>query len=263
MKLSVCIEMIFNKLPFEQRLKAVKNSGLSTAEIWGWAHYDTEMIKRALDESEMVLSSMCVDTRDSSLKAEYGKRGLLCKDSGKYFLEVAKESVKTAKALGVQNLIVTTGQQRTDATRDEQHANIVLALREAAPVFEDAGITCVLEPLNVLHDHIGYFLFSSYEAFGIIREVDNSSVKLLFDVYHQQISEGNLIPNIRDNIGLIGHFHIADNPGRNEPGTGEINYKNVFNAIREGGYSRYIGLEYVPVKPPEETLAEVIKLLTI
>ncbi|NLA77243.1 MAG: hypothetical protein GX851_05355, partial [Clostridiales bacterium] len=99
---------------------------------------------------------------------------------------------------------------------------------------------------------------SSYEGFGIVREVGSGNVKLLYDIYHQQITEGNLIPNIIKNIGLVGHFHAADNPGRHEPGTGEINYKNVFSAIDKSGYDGYIGLEYEPTLNSAESLKSLI-----
>ena len=104
-------------------------------------------------------------------------------------------------------------------------------------------MTIVLEPLNILVDHMGYYLVTSKEGFDVIREVNSPNVKLLFDVYHQQTSEGNLISNIRNNIDLIGHIHLGDVPGRKEPGTGEINYRNVFKAICESGYTGYCALE--------------------
>ena len=122
------------------------------------------------------------------------------------------------------------------------------------------GVTLVLEPLNVLHDHRGYYLWSSYEGFGIIEEVGSPAVKLLYDVYHQQISEGNLISNIKNNAHLIGHVHIADVPGRHQPGTGEINYKNVFAALDSAGYEGYTGMEFSPVGTSADAVKQTIAL---
>jgi hydroxypyruvate isomerase len=153
------------------------------------------------------------------------------------------------------------GQEIPEKPRHEQRANIVAALKAGAPIAEEAGVTLVLEPLNVLVNHKGYYLATSAEAFDILREVDSPNVKLLFDIYHQQITEGNLIANITANIGLIGHFHAADNPGRNELGTGEINYANVFKAIAATGYAGYVGLEYLPLADPAETLRGALRLL--
>ena len=129
-------------------------------------------------------------------------------------------------------------------------------------MFEEAGVTLVLEPLNVLTNHMGYFLDSSYEAFAIIEEVGSPAVKLLFDVYHQQISNGNLIDTIKKFGHLVGHYHIADVPGRNEPGTGEINYPNVFRAIDATGYQAYVGMEYRSLAPSADTFAAV-KAMTL
>ena len=135
-----------------------------------------------------------------------------------------------------------------------------MQLKNVAPLFEDAGVTLIVEPLNILCNHVGYYLDSSYEAFEICNEVGSPNVKVLYDIYHQQISEGNLIPTIRKYFDLIGHFHVADVPGRNEPGTGEINYRNVFKAIEDLGYDKYVGLEYEPTIDTAETIRKVLEL---
>ena len=260
LKFSPCIEMMFTDLDFEDRFSAVKKAGLSHAEFWGWSHRNLEKIAKASKESGVAISSMCIGTKDEALAAEYKAKALLQPDSAELLKKVCEESVKVAKELGVPALIITTGQERQDISRQEQHDYLVAALKAAAPVFEAAGITAVLEPLNILHDHKGYFLSSGYEAFDVIRQVNSPRIKLLYDIYHQQISEGNLIPNIRAHIDLIGHFHVADNPGRNEPGTGEINYKNIFAAIDALDYTGIIGLEYKPSTDPYSALKNTLAL---
>jgi len=257
---SACIEMMFRSLPFEERFEAVKNAGLGCAEFWGWSSRSLGDLRDASRKSGVRITSMCVGSKDPGLAAEYGKRALLSEDSGEVLFKVVEESIEAAKFLGVPALIITTGQERTDISHAEQHDCVVNALKQAAPLFERSGITAVLEPLNILCDHKGYFLSSGYEAFDIIREVGSPKVKLLYDIYHQQITEGNLIPNIRSNIGLIGHFHVADNPGRHEPGTGEINYKNVFKAIDELGYEGAVGLEYSPTGDDAQALKTTLAL---
>ena len=132
--------------------------------------------------------------------------------------------------------------------KKEKPAGVIVQFGGQTPLniaqeLKDAGVTIVLEPLNILVDHAGHFLTTSKEAFEMVKEVNNPYVKVLFDIYHQQITEGNVIRNITENIDLIGHFHIADNPDRNEPGTGEINYINVFKAIKKAGYDRYLAFE--------------------
>ncbi len=257
---SACIEMMFRSLPFCGRFAAVKEAGLDCAEFWGWADRDLAEIREAAQAAGVRITSMCVGTKDPALAAEYGRKALLSPDSGGTLAKVVEESIEAAKYLGVPALIITTGQERADVPHQEQHGYVVDALRRAAPLFEQSGIVAVLEPLNILCDHKGYFLSSGYEAFDIIREVGSPYVKLLYDIYHQQITEGNLIPNIRANIGLIGHFHAADNPGRHEPGTGEINYKNVFAAIDALGYKGVVGLEYSPTIDDAEALKNTAAL---
>jgi hydroxypyruvate isomerase len=130
-------------------------------------------------------------------------------------------------------------------------------LKRAHDVVEPHGVTLIVEPLNTLVNHKGYYLHHTAEAFEIVREVASPNVKILFDIYHVQIMDGNLIDIIRKNIASIGHFHVGDVPGRHEPGTGEINYTNVFHAIRETGFRDFVAMEYGPSKDPMITLAEV------
>ncbi len=257
---SVCIEMLFNELPFEERFLEVKKAGLRAAEIWGWSGRDLSAMKEAILESGVALAGMCVDSKDAGLRERYGKTPLVADGSAEVFCEVAAESVEMAKNLGVKKLIVTTGQERGELSRERQHENIVDALRSAAPIFEKGNITAVLEPLNVLIDHKGYYLSSSDEAADILHAVGSEHVKMLFDVYHQQITEGNVINNITNFIDLIGHFHIADNPGRREPGTGELNYANIFYAIENTGYDAYVGFEFSPTGSSAKAIAQTLGL---
>jgi len=122
-------------------------------------------------------------------------------------------------------------------------------------------MTLVLEPLNILVNHMGYYLTTTEESAEIIREVGSDYVKILYDVYHQQITEGNIINNIKNNIDLIGHIHIGDVPGRKQPGTGEINYKNVFKAIKETGYEGYVVFECGLTEPVEVAVPKMWALL--
>ncbi|MBN2307421.1 MAG: TIM barrel protein, partial [Candidatus Hydrogenedentes bacterium] len=155
-----------------------------------------------------------------------------------------KDCVPVSKRLGCQRFIVTTGNALLGVSRDAQHAACVAALKAAAPVAADAGITLVLEPLNLLVDHAGYYLSTSTEGFAIVEEVGSPAVKLLFDIYHQQITEGNLSLNILGNIEKIGHFHSANHPGRYELTTGEINYPYLMRAIDQTDYDGYFGMEF-------------------
>ena len=196
--------------------------------------------------------SVCAKNPDN---AEAFKNYPLVYAEGKdSFRAAAEETIAAAKELGVQTVIVTVGNARNDVTRYEQHTNIVKNIRAAAPLFEDSGIILVVEPLNVLCDHKGYYLDTSYEGFGIIEEIGSPNVRLLFDIYHQQISEGNIIPTVTANLEHIAHLHGAGHPGRHELQYGESNYRYIIDQIDKAGYKGSLGLEYSPILDPIESL---------
>jgi hydroxypyruvate isomerase len=137
---------------------------------------------------------------------------------------------------------------------------MVAGLKAAAPLLEEAGITLLLEPLNGKINHAGIYLESSDEGFEILREVGSPNVKLLFDIYHQHITEGDIIRRITSNIDLIGHLHCAGNPGRHELDSGELDYIRIFKALDDAGYKGYGGIEYFPLHPAEEGLKQLRKM---
>ena len=118
-------------------------------------------------------------------------------------------------------------------------------------------MTLALEPLNTAVDHPGYFLTSSAEGFDIVDAVDSPNVKLLYDVYHQQITKGNIVQTVTENVERIGHVHLADVPKRHEPGTGELNYAHILSVLDDAGYDGYVGCEFSPVGSPEGAVAKV------
>lgn len=136
---------------------------------------------------------------------------------------------------------------------DHRRIPVATPYRRAADLLEKTELTIVIEPLNPIN-HAGYFLALSDEAAEIMAAVGSNHVKILFDIYHQQISEGNLINNIRAYWDFIGYFQVGDVPGRNEPGTGEINYRNVFKAIYDKGYRGILGMEHGLSVPGKEGL---------
>ncbi len=245
-QLSSCIEMMFREFPFEQRFAEAKKLGFSGVEFWGWEGKDLPAVAAAACEADITVTDCCVGTRDAARSAQYARGAMLVKVNAPLYAEMVEETIEAVKPAGIRTLIATTGQALPGVDRQTQQEAVAACLKAAAPVLEKAGVTIVLEPLNVLVNHKGYYLDKSAQAFEILRTVGSPNVKLLYDVYHQQITEGNLIQTIIDNIGLIGHFHIADVPGRHEPGTGEINYANVLAAIDAAGYAGYVGCEYEP-----------------
>jgi len=259
---SSCIEMMYGEAGFYDRFELAKKTGLGAVEFWGWENKDLGLIKEKKDQYGLEIAAMCVGATNPDYAGTFGSKKLLYRDPEaiQAFVLAVKESIEAANKIDCKTLIITVGQERSDATRYEQHANIVLCLKAAAPVLEDAGFTIVVEPLNTLANHRGYFLPSSYEAFEICDEVGSPNVKVLYDIYHQQITEGNIIPTIQKNIHHIGHFHLADVPGRHEPGTGELNYHNIFKAIEATGYDRFVGFEYSPTKSSDETVKYIFEI---
>ena len=140
-----------------------------------------------------------------------------------------------------------------------QTANVIEALKQAAAILEPHGLAMVLAPLNTLRNHPGQFLTHIPQTYMICRAVDSPACKILFDIYHQQITEGNLIPNIDRAWDEIGYFQVGGNPGRNEPTTGEINYRNVFRHIHEKGFDGVVGMEHGNSMPGAEGEMAVIE----
>lgn len=159
------------------------------------------------------------------------------------FLDEIRESVEVAKRVNATWMTVVPGHLDLSKPMGYQTANVVETLKRASELLEPHGLVMVLEPLN-FRDHPGLFLSRSPQAYEICRAVDSPACKILFDIYHQQIQEGNLIPNIESCWGEIAYFQIGDNPGRNEPGTGEINFGNVFRFIQSRGYAGILGMEH-------------------
>ncbi|MBT8219409.1 MAG: TIM barrel protein [Bacteroidia bacterium] len=159
------------------------------------------------------------------------------------FLTHIRESVEVAKRVNATWMTVVPGHVDLRQNMAYQTAHVIESLKQASAILEPHGLVMVLEPLN-FRNHPGLFLTESPQAFEICKAVDSPSCKILFDIYHQQIQEGNLIPNIETCWDEIAYFQIGDNPGRNEPTTGEINYLNVFKYIHRKGYSGILGMEH-------------------
>ncbi len=158
--------------------------------------------------------------------------------------EVMKKAIEVSKRTGVKQALIVLGRYDDKLHIDYQTANAIDNLRFCCDIVEPEGITLVLEPLNNLINHPGLFLTRVPQGYAICRAVNRPSCKLLDDLYHQQISEGNLIPNIEAAWSEIAVFHLGDSPGRNEPTTGEINYKNIFKHLYNKKYEGTLCMEH-------------------
>ena len=242
MRLCVPIPCFFKNVDFCEAIKTVASLGYDAAETYRWKDLDLDKVKATLDETGVELLSMCT--------SEFR---MTTPEHRQLWLDGLKESCIAAGKLGVKKLITQVGQD-TGAPREEQRASIVAALNAAKPILEEYGVTIMPEPLNTYVNHPGYYLWSSIEAFDIIREVDHPNVKLIYDIYHQQVMEGNIIPSVTRNLDLIAHLHSAGHPGRHELQYGENDYNVIFDAIDKAGYTGACGLEYSPLMDPIESL---------
>ena len=248
MRLCVPIPCFFKEMDFCDALRKVKALGFDAAETYKWKGLNFEEVRRVCQETGVELLSMCT--------SEFRMTDPAFRDA---WLSGLEESCYAANQMGVMRLITQVGKD-TGAPRAEQHAAIVETLRQARPILEKSGVTIMLEPLNTLVNHPGYYLWSAVEGFEIIREVNHPLVKLVYDIYHQQVMEGNIIPNITKNLDCIAHLHSAGHPGRNELQYGENDYKVIFAAVDKAGYQGACGLEYHPLMSPEESLLEAKRI---
>ncbi len=248
MRLCVPIPCFFRGVDFCDAIRKTAELGYDAIETYDWKELDLDEVRKTLDETGVELISICT--------TEFNLTDPQYRDS---WIKGIKESCEAAKKLGVKNIITQVGND-TGAPQEEQHRSIVDGLKAGAPILEEYGITVMIEPLNTYVDHRGYYLWSSVEAFEIIKEVNSTCVKVIYDIYHQQVMEGNIIPNITKNLDLIAHLHGAGHPGRHEMQYGESDYKNIIKAVDAAGYKGALGLEYSPLLDPIDSLTEAKKI---
>ena len=247
MEYSICIPAFFRNRSFENAVRCISHYGFNAAELWGWQDLDLDRSRDVLIENQVQLVTMCT--------TEFRMTDEKYRDA---WLKGLEDSCKAGVKLGTKLLITQVGPD-TGEPREKQHDHIVETLKKAGPILTGYGLTLVIEPLNTFFDHPGYYLTSSSEGAEIIREAGHPNVRMLFDIYHQQIMEGNLIPNITKNLDCIAHFHAAGHPGRHELQSGENDYRYIFRAIKDLGYQGCIGLEYFPEKAAEQSLLDFRK----
>lgn len=246
MKFSLCIEPVFTGHPFYDRIRLAAACGLDAIEFWDPSGYDAARVGRlaAAEKLDVAAIGLC-DSWGVRMNAGRGK-----------VLQRVEDTIRAGRDIGCGTFIALGGE--TMCRADSQKSLLIENLRRVGDLCEKNGVTVVLEPLNSLYDHKGYYLDSSYIGFEIVRCVDNPHVKLLYDCYHMQIMEGNLVNSIRENAAYIGHFHSAGVPGRHELTKGETNYPFVIAAAEAAGYDRYFGFEYWPTYDDETSVRDTL-----
>jgi hydroxypyruvate isomerase len=234
MRFSLNLPCLYAGKSLEEAVGEVRAAGFDTAECWTLPKGEEEALAAALDRHGVRLSAFCPDffiLNDASRHDEYE--------------ENLRRALQWAKKLRCPALITQVGAD-TGAPREEQHAAIVSGLRRMAPLLREAGVTLLVEPLNDVKDHKGYYLTSSEEGFAIIREVNDPHVRLLFDVYHQVHMGEDVLAQILPNLPLIGHFHMAAHPNRDEKIFTNFDYAPLLDALQKAGCALPLGLELRP-----------------
>jgi hydroxypyruvate isomerase len=246
-KISVMLWTILTKLPFEERLEKVAEAGYHNVELVGEYAKWTEVDFRRYNKKRSELGI----TFDTTAGLRHGVGDPSAREA--FLLDVRTE-LKIMEKIECPQLIVMSGNVVPGLAPGAQHASCVEGLKRAAELVEGKGVTLLLENID-LEENPHYYMWSVPEAFKIIEEVNHPQVKFLYDFYHAQISGGNLIANLQRHVDKVGLIHIADVPGRHEPGTGEINYINIYKKLAELNYNRYVAMEFRPSGDPVKILA--------
>jgi len=236
--LSVMLWTVYRDLPFEQRLEKVAEAGYHAVELVGefkdWKKQDFAGARRKKRELGIEFdgtTGVWQPLADASAR--------------EVFLKSLREFIPTMRELECTRLIMQTGNTIPGLSRNEMHANCIETLKRGGEIAAENNIELLIENIDP-EENPKYFLTLSAEGFDIVRSVGNPRVKFLYDFFHEQIAAGNLIAKLEKNIDLVGLVHVADVPGRHDPGTGEIYYPNIFRKLGELGYSRYVAMEFMP-----------------
>ena len=245
------LTLLFNEQPFMDRFKAAARAGFKGVEYLFPYDYDKEQLAEALSENGLQQILHNLPAGDWA----QGERGIACHPSrAGEFQDGVGRAIEYATALGCKQVNCLAGLCPEGVDDDRQRTTFVSNLKFAALKLKQAGIKLLIEPINT-RDIPGFHLTGSKQALEIIDEVASDNLYLQYDIYHMQIMEGDLARTIEANLARIPHMQLADNPGRNEPGTGEINYAFLFDFIDRIGYRGWIGCEYKPKTSTEEGLS--------
>jgi hydroxypyruvate isomerase len=259
MKVGLCLEMVFTKLPFEERVRKAAEAGFKHVEMWlvdGTFHGDAAELAAITRRHKVTITNTVIGSASGSSGA------LTNPGDRRQWLDRARMTLDFTRRAGIGASIVCTGNSIPGMTDKQMMQSVVEGLKRTAKLAEAAGVTLLLEPLNTTRDHKGYWLDNSDKGAEICRRVGSPRTKLLFDCYHMQIMEGDLTGHIRRNLDVIGHFHSAGHPGRHELWLGEVNYAFLARQVYEMGYHGVFALEYAPSLKDEISLRKTMEYLS-
>jgi hydroxypyruvate isomerase len=250
LKFSANLTMLFNEVDFINRFALASRAGFKGVEFMFPYDWDKHLLAGELNSLglEVVLHNFPAGNWSN------GERGIAClPDRVGEFQKSVEQAIEYAKALKCPGLNCMAGLAPKNMAREKILQTFIDNLKFAAGALAKEGIRLMIEPINN-RDMPGFYLNNTLQALEVMKAVDHPNIWLQYDIYHMQVMEGNLTLTITENISKIGHIQIADNPGRHEPGTGEINFNNLFHFIEKSGYNGWIGCEYKPIGSTEDSL---------
>lgn len=252
-KFSANISFLFTELPFLERFAAAKAAGFRAVEFHFPYAFDVDALTEVVLTSEMEVVLFNLPAGSPAEWAQ-GGRGIACHPERIAEFESGVETaIAYAQALGCNRLNCLAGVPPVGVSQPSAEQTLIRNLRYAAALTQQAGIELMIEPLNT-QDNSGFLVATSTQALSVIDAVGSDNLRLQYDVYHAQVMEGNIVTTLRRHLSRMGHIQIADNPGRHQPGTGELNFPFIFSALDEMAYPGWVGCEYLPRGSSRESL---------
>lgn len=249
MKFSINLDFVYENEDYAEAIREIKEIGFENIEICFMQNKSLEKLVEVQKETGIgvqLMLSYFVDLTDGDKEQE--------------FIEQMKIKIEEAKALGCDRIIVAVGDNVLGISHEEQLKNIEKGCMDMIPMFEEADMIMLLEPINKKVDHPTTGLWSSKESFDMVRRINSPRIKILYDIYHMEVMEGDCTRTIIENMDIIDHLHCAGNPGRHEPYIGEINYPEIIRLIKEAGFDGNVGIEYSPTVSPKEGLTKLYEM---
>lgn len=252
LSLALNIEMWLYNMPFVERIGKAKELGFDFVEFWPWRNKNLGAIAEACKKYDVQVTQF----------TGWGfVPGMNNPDNHVKFVTEIEAACKAAKQIGAPMMTVVAGNDQPGMTQAEMHEHVITGLNLVKDIAAQYEVMLIIEPMNIRRDHQGHCLYGSVDAVRICREVNSPWVKINWDLYHMQISEGDLCGHLNEGFDQVGYIQLADHPGRNEPGTGEINYSRVFTELIKLGYDKPVGVECSPSLSAKESSQNMFRNL--
>lgn len=253
MRFSACIEWLFadEASDLAERIGLAKRAGLDAVEFWLWSNKNIASIDAALKAADIPLTGFVAEPMIA----------LTDPANREDFLAGLEQSVAVAQRLGARVLIAQAGNDLPGVPRQHQRATLVETLARAADRLKGTNVKLGLEPLNTLIDHPGYFLSSTQDALDIVDEISREEIGIVYDLYHSAVMGERIEDVLKNRVDRVVHAHVADHPGRNEPGSGTLDLRSRLAWLASHGYAGAVGLEYKPLARTSRGISQVLEHL--